>query len=78
MNPDGSIAKTINERVDRTSGRKGFNYNFGVDWFLDKTLTWTNGFSYRKNDGSSPINDVINNYEPGNNYISNRFNDQFT
>ncbi len=78
LNPDGSIYKTINERVSRSSGRKGYNYNFGVDWFLDKTLTWTNAFSYRKNDGSSPINDVIYNYEPNNNFVSNRFNDQFT
>lgn len=78
LNPDGSIYKTINERIDRTYGRKGYNYNFGIDWFLDKTLTWTNSFSYRKNDGSSPINDVINNYESNNNFVSNRFNDQFT
>lgn len=78
INSAGTIYKTINERIDRTSGRKGYNYNFGVDWFLDKTLTWTNGFSYRKNDGASPINDVINNFELNNNFVSNRFNDQFT
>lgn len=78
LNPDGSVYKTINERINRSSGRKGYNYSFGVEWFLDKTLTWTNNFSYRKNDGSSPINDVINNYEANNNFVSNRFNDQFT
>ncbi|MEO0038115.1 MAG: hypothetical protein RIQ59_1326 [Bacteroidota bacterium] len=78
LNPDGSIYKTINERINRSSGRKGYNYSFGMEWYLDKTITWTNNFTYRKNDGSSPINDVINNYEANNNFVSNRFNDQYT
>ncbi|MFZ4106303.1 TonB-dependent receptor domain-containing protein [Flavobacterium sp.] len=78
INSEGTVYKTINEKVDRISGRKGYNYSFGVDWFLDKTLTWTNGFSYRKNDGANPVNDVINNYEVNNNFISNRYNDQFS
>ena len=78
INSAGTVYQTTNERIDRVSGRKGYNYNFGVDWFLDKTLTWTNGFSYRKSDGVSPINDAINNYAANNNFVSNRFNDQFT
>jgi hypothetical protein len=78
INSAGTIYKTINERINRISARKGYNYSFGIDWFLDKTLTWTNGFSYRKSDGASPINDVINNYELNNNFVSNRYNDQFT
>lgn len=78
INSAGTVYQTTNERIDRVSGRKGYNYNFGVDWFLDKTLTWTNGFSYRKSDGASPINDAINNYAANNNFVSNRFNDQFT
>jgi hypothetical protein len=44
--------------------------------YLNKSTTWTNVVFYRKNDGSSPINDVINNYEVNNNFVSNRFNDQ--
>jgi hypothetical protein len=78
INSAGTVYQTTNERIDRISGRKGYNYNFGVDWFLDKTLTWTNVFSYRKSDGASPINDAINNYAANNNFVSNRFNDQFT
>ena len=78
LNPDGSIYKTIKERINRSSARKGYNYSLGLEWYLDKTTTWTNGFTYRKNDGSSPINDVINNYETNNNFVSNRYNDQFT
>ncbi len=78
LNPDGSVQKSINERSTRERGRKGFNYNVGVDWFLDDSLTWTNMFSYRKNDGSNPDNVLLYNYEPNNFFIRNRYNDQFT
>jgi len=78
LNPDGSIQKTINERSTRERGRKGFNYTIGADWYLDKSLTWTNSFNYRKNDGSNPDNVFLYNYETNNNYIRNRYNDQFT
>ena len=76
LNPDGSIYKSIKERINRSSARQGYNYSLGIDWFLNKSTTWTNVIFYRKNDGSTPINDVINNYETNNNFVSNRFNDQ--
>ncbi len=78
LNPDGSIQKTINERTNRERGRKGLNYTIGLDWYLDKSLTWTNSFNYRKNDGASPENVFLYNYETNNDYIRNRYNDQFT
>jgi outer membrane receptor for ferrienterochelin and colicins len=80
LNPDGSIQKTINERSNRERGRKGFNYTIGLDWYLDKTLTWTNSFNYRKNNGSNPDNVLLYNNFPNaaDNFIRNRFNDQFT
>ncbi|WP_333600990.1 TonB-dependent receptor domain-containing protein [Flavobacterium sp.] len=78
LNPDGTIQKTINERSTRERGRKGFNYTVGLDWYLDKTWTWTNSFNYRKNDGSNPDNVFLYNYEPNNTYVRNRYNDQFT
>ena len=78
LNPDGTIKNSINERSTRERGRKGFNYTLGMDWYLDKTWTWTNTFNYRKNDGSNPDNVYLYNYEPGNDYVRNRYNDQFT
>lgn len=80
LNLDGSIQKTINERSTRERGRKGFNYTIGLDWYLDKNLTWTNTFNYRKNDGSNPDNVFLYNYFPdtSNDFVRNRFNDQFT
>lgn len=78
LNPDGSIQNTINERSFRERGRKGFNYNFGTDWYLDKTLTWTNAVTYRKNDGTNPDNVYLYNYQNGENFVRNRYNNQFT
>ncbi len=79
LNPvDGTIIKTINERTTRERGRKGFNYTIGLDWYLDKTLTWTNTFNYRRNNGSNPDNVFLYNYEGTTSYVRNRFNDQYT
>ena len=80
LNPDGTILKTINERSTRERGRKGFNYTIGLDWYLDKTLTWTNSFNYRKNNGSNPDNVFLYNYfpDPTDDFVRNRYNDQFT
>ncbi len=78
LNPDGTIQKTINERSTRERGRKGFNYTLGMDWYLDKTWTWTNALTIRKNNGSNPDNVYLYNYETNNDYVRNRYNDQFT
>lgn len=78
LNADGTIQKTINERINNERERNGFNYNFGIDLFLDKTMTWTNSLSYRKSNGSNPINDWLYNYQGSDFFLRNRFNDQFT
>lgn len=77
LNPDGTINKTINERSKRNRLQSGINYNMGLDLYLDKSLTWSNNFNYRNNDGKSPDYVTIYNYLPTDNYIQNRFNDQF-
>lgn len=78
LNPDGTIQKTIDERSFRERERKGYNFNFGIDLYLDKTLTWTNAVTYRKNDGSNPDNIFLYNYESNNDFVRNRYNDQFS
>ncbi|MEC4005228.1 TonB-dependent receptor [Flavobacterium sp. SUN052] len=78
LNSDGSIYKNIVENTDRQRAREGMNYTIGVDWFLDKSLTWTNAINYRKNDGKSPETSSLLNSEAGSNFNQFRFNDQFT
>jgi len=74
LNSDGSIKNTINEIDRRERARKGYNYIFGVDWYLSKTLTWTNALSYIKSDGYSPDNATFYNYENETYFVRNRLN----
>ena len=76
--PSGTLLKSIDENIERQMGRIGFNYGLGADWFLDKSTTWTNSFSYRKAQGNSPINDDLNNNDPTNSFYQNRYTDQYT
>jgi outer membrane receptor for ferrienterochelin and colicins len=78
LNTDGTIDKTINERNKRNRYRKGFNYNFGIDLFVTKSLTWTNSMGYRKSDGDNDEEAFLYNYLSTKNYTQTRFNDQFT
>ncbi len=77
LNPDGSINKTINERSKRDRLQSGINYNLGLDLYLDKSLTWSNNFNYRTNDGKEPEKVTLYNYLPTDSYVQNRFNDQY-
>lgn len=66
FNADGTTRNYIYER--RTNSRNGNNYNgnFGFDWYLDPTITWTNTFSYRKNTTDNPEHLEFNNYDANN------------
>ena len=48
LNPDNSANRYIDENRDNSRINKGYNGGFGLDWFIDKSTTWTNGFNYRK------------------------------
>ena len=74
----GNISKTIDEQIERRNGRRGFNYGFGTDWYLDKSITWSNSFSYRKANGYSPIDDNLVYNEVNTILYQNRFTNQFT
>ena len=75
---DGSVLQNTIDQTHRERSREGFNYNFGMDWFLDKTLTWTNSFNYRKSSGLSPENSTLYNNQLNGDYTQYRFNDQFS
>jgi outer membrane receptor for ferrienterochelin and colicins len=76
LNPDGTLRNTINERVVRTRAKKGYNYNLGIDLYLPKSWTWTNGLNFSKNDGGAPETDLLYNYLPSGNFVRNRSNNQ--
>lgn len=80
LNNDGSIRNYIDERRKNTRETEGYNANFGAEWFVAPSVTWTNTFSYRRNDGSNPERALFYNYDVNKNLTSirNRFNDQDT
>jgi len=62
-----------NEKRTNDRLRKGFNASFGAEWFIDKTLTWTNSVSIRRNTGNNPSKTYYDNYDADHNYTSTRY-----
>jgi outer membrane receptor protein involved in Fe transport len=54
FNEDGTTRNYIYETRENSRDGNNYNGNFGFDWYLDKSITWTNTFSYRKNSGDNP------------------------
>ena len=71
-----NLVSYIEERRNNQRLSEGFNSIVGIELFLDKTCSWTNSISIRKNKGSNPENVLYNEYLPsGDYYKSGRFND---
>ncbi len=65
--------KRTNERLD-----KGYNANFGVELFIDKSTSWTNSLTLRNGRGENPDNVFFYNFDANRNatFTRNRLNDQ--
>jgi outer membrane receptor protein involved in Fe transport len=75
---EGNTTNFINERRTNNRLREAYNGSFGAEWFLDKTTSWTNTVSYRRDDGSNPDEVLFYDYDADFNFIGvrRRFNDQ--
>ncbi len=75
FNADGTTRNYIYER--RTNSRNDNNYsgNFGFDWYLDPTITWTNTFSYRSNSTDNPEHLEFSNHDANNIFQYTRVRD---
>jgi outer membrane receptor for ferrienterochelin and colicins len=78
LNDDGSTRNFINESRKNERLSKGFNTNFGMDWFLTPSATWSNSVNIRRNSGSNPESVIYDNFDANHNYEFSdfRFNDQ--
>ncbi|WP_333878635.1 TonB-dependent receptor domain-containing protein [Flavobacterium sp.] len=61
LNDDNSTRDYMNETRENDRVNKSYNGNFGFDWFLDKTWTWTNIVNFRKSSGNN-IDNVFQKY----------------
>ncbi|HLA55603.1 MAG TPA: outer membrane beta-barrel family protein [Flavobacterium sp.] len=76
----GNTTGFTNERRTNDRLSKGYNSNIGVDWYLDKSTTWSNSVNIRKNDGSNPETAYYDNFDANHDFLSSskRFNDQIS
>lgn len=76
LNDDNTTRNFMYETRENDRFSESYNGNFGVDWFLTKSLTWTNIVNYRRSLGDN-IDNVFQNYYDANNvydYTRNRIN----
>lgn len=68
----------IDETRENERLRKGYNASFGMEWFLDKTLTWTNSVNFRRNTGGNQTDTYYENYLADRTFRNKtwRYNDQ--
>ncbi|MGV3696261.1 TonB-dependent receptor domain-containing protein [Flavobacterium sp.] len=78
LNDDNSIRDYMYETRKNERLNKSYNANLGMEWFLDKTTTWTNAFNYRRSSGDNRDN-VFQDYYDVNfdyDYTRNRINEE--
>lgn len=78
LNDDDSTRDYMNESRTNKRLNKSYNGNIGMDWFLDKSTTWTNIFNFRRSSGDNRDN-VFQNYYDQNydfEYTRNRINNE--
>lgn len=80
LNADGSTRNYIDELRNNERLSKGYNSNFGIDLYLDKTTTWSNAVNIRKNNGENPETISYTNYDVNHVYTNTnyRFSDQLS
>lgn len=78
LNDDNTTKDYMNENRENERLNKSYNANFGVDWYLDKSTTWTNAFNFRRSNGDNTDNVFQNFYDVNHDYTSttNRINNE--
>ncbi len=78
LNADNTTKNFVIEPRTNERYGKGYNGNFGIELYLDKSTSWTNTINYRKNNGDNTDN-VFQNYYDANyvyDYTRNRINEE--
>jgi len=80
LNPDNSTKDYMYENRETERLNKSYNATLGVDWYLDKSTTWTNAFNYRRSTGDNRDDVWQHYYDVNHDFTSsiNRINDEDT
>jgi outer membrane receptor for ferrienterochelin and colicins len=73
LDDDNNTTRFVNERRTNDRLQRAFNGSFGFEWFLNKTLTWTNSISGRRSSGSNPTKTYFDNFDADRNFQDTRF-----
>lgn len=75
LDGNGDVTGYLKERRNNERLNKSYNGVLGLEWYLDKSITWTNTLSYRRSSGENPDNVFQYRYDPAMNLqsITNRF-----
>ena len=78
LNLDNSPKNYVYETRDNSRLNSGYNGNFGVEWNLDKSTSWTNIVNYRKSSGDNVDFILQDNYNQNfiYDYTRNRINNE--
>ncbi|HLF51416.1 TonB-dependent receptor domain-containing protein [Flavobacterium sp.] len=78
LNDDNSTESYVNEKRENDRYNKSYNGNFGMEWYLDKSTSWTNIFNYRKSSGDNRDDVLQDNYDANYvyEYTRNRINEE--
>lgn len=76
LNDANEITSSVNESRTNERLSKGYNGNFGVEWFLNESTSWTNSINYRKSSGDNTDNVFQNNFNADGSfdYLRSRIN----
>lgn len=75
---DRNLISTVKERRNNNRYSEGFNGNFGMEIYIDKSSSWTNMLSLRKNKGGNPENVTYSIFSPTQPFAqTGRFNDLY-
>lgn len=69
----GAPTRYINEQRETERLRRSVNTTFGMEWFLDKTLTWTNSVSIRSSSGENGTAINYDNFTSGKDFDFTRY-----
>jgi outer membrane receptor protein involved in Fe transport len=73
---DRNLISYVEERRKNNRYSEGFNGNFGMEIYIDKTSSWTNMLALRKNKGGNPENVIYSIFSPTEAFEQiQRFND---
>lgn len=78
LNDDNSTKSYVDENRNNDRLNKGYNGNFGMEWYLNKNLSWTNTVNYRRSSSDNTDNVFQENYNLNRvfDYTRNRINNE--